>query len=197
MTVNVNDVVRVTAEMSMDYAGEVQNVYYVQLDTGSAVDDEDFMDEVADALEDAYTYLLPHLSPNYNFDTIAFYNVTQDVSMGDIGWPTLTVGTNTSGMTTPQVAAQVDFRASGTNGLGRKYIGGVGEDAVDSGTMTPTFLTALANYAAQLLLSVVIGSSGASFGHLSGTEQVFVQWIEALLATVLATQRRRKAGVGA
>lgn len=192
----VGDVVRVTAKMSYS-GGDIQNVYHVQY-SGSDIDDATFMSGLASAVDTAHGAVNPQISSTVTYDTIAFFNVTQDRPMGEIAWPVQTVGGNSTGEhLPPQTSPVVLFGTYTPKSQGRKYLpmlttnntGNLG--SVDSGV-----LTAMANYAANFIGQVVVGTGYVLFGNYNNTLTRFAPWVTAFVKDVLCTQRRRRASVG-
>lgn len=196
MSLQDNDVIRVTAKMSRASSlGEIQNVYHIRYD-GSSVSYETLWDAVATWLDDAYGNIVDEIHPNVHFDTIEMFNVTQDEPVGEDAWPTLTAGTGASDMLPAQTSPLVLFPTNTARSQGRKFLPPVGEESQSNGVLLAGVLTSMANYAADLLENIPVGVWSAAVGNYNPTLARFAPWISAIVKDVLRTQRRRVAGVG-
>lgn len=198
MTVNPNDILRITAKMSLG-GNDIQNVYHVQNGGMSTIPDATALAGLADWIDDAHVDINPSIASGVSYDTIEVFNVTQDYSLGDTTWTTLAIGGDGGASTVyaPQAAALVKFLTDVARSQGRKYIGGLTEDGVGTaGALEAIVLTRLLNYAGQLLSEPVLSGNQIKVGNWNPTLARFVQWGSALAADYLATQRRRRYGTG-
>jgi hypothetical protein len=155
------------------------------------------MASIAAAIDQAYSRFSTVMSNSLIFDTIEFYNVTQDLPMGEVAWPVQVGGGDATDGLPPQIAAQINFVTGLPRSQGRKYFGCFTEQhSEDDGYVSSSLLAWLALAAADLLLGAVSGGTTWSIGHYKVSTSTFIQWLSAIVPIVFATQRRRKAGVG-
>lgn len=188
-----NDVIKVTATMS--YIGQtIQNVYHFGL--GADQDDGFVIADLADLLEGAYTNLLPNLVDLLDFQSISFYNLTEDQNLGEYAWPSLTDGTATGEGLPTGVAGLVTFPTLAPKTRGRKFIAGISETFQADGVLVGTVLTNLLAFGADLLGVQVGGFGTTGLWGVVNALGTFFALQEALSTNVPAYQRRRKQGVG-
>lgn len=197
MTVVDGDVIQVRAKMSKG-ADDLLNVYHFVASLVDDQDDEDVYDAVAQLLDDAYDYIDTQMNDGYDFDTIEAINLTQDVSLGEEAWPTLTTGADTGDNLPMQNSTVVRFPTATLGSQGRKFLGGFTENFNGgSGTVAAALQATLAQYAAALLTGAVIDASNRLIpGNWNDVLERFAPWISAIVNPVFGTQRRRKVGIG-
>lgn len=198
MTVAPGDVIRVTAVTKWEAVHDVLNVYHVKHNGTTGVEDLDFRLACADSLDDSYAHIVPRQEDNLLYVNIEFYNLTQDVPILPIEWPTLTVG-GVVGQGLPlQSAALVNFRTLAKRSVGRKYIGGFDETFQDfGGNLTAPAVGSMEAYADELLLGFAVDTNGFTYGNYRPATAAFNEWATREVAPIMATQRRRRKGVGA
>lgn len=198
MPATIGDIIRVTAKMSFDDEA-VQNVYHVKMTATTTQTDSQILGDLADWMDDAYTYVYQAMTTALTFDSVNAYNLTQERFMGEVAFPVLTAGTLTASTSLPpQVAPLVRFPTETLRSQGRKFLPAFGEVVSDgtSGWATGT-LTALANFGVTILAGAVGVDWGALPGNWSEAKARWAPWVTALVNTYAATQRRRRKGVGA
>jgi hypothetical protein len=196
MSVVGGDVIRVTCKMSFS-GNDIQNVFHVQYDGVDQLD-IDFMDDMNTAIDTYYQDIRPQISSAVTFDTIAFYNVTQDRPMGEQAWATLVAGGNSTGEhLAPQLAPLCLFGTYTPKSQGRKYLPFLTSNNTSNyGSVDSVVLTAMATWAANFLGSTALTTGQVGFGNYNKNLTRFVYWVSAFTKAYLHTQRRRKAGVG-
>jgi len=197
MTIDPGDFVRVTAKMSYIGVDDIQNVFHTENDGGTSVDESDFMVALAAHLDTAYGYLADIMEDNVLFTEIDAYNITQDAPILPIDWPTLVNG-DVVGETLPlQAAALVSFATRTKNSVGRKYISGVAESMQEAGgQLTTAALALLQDFGDELLLGFTVSTVGFQWGNYRYLDGRFAQWETATPRLIMATQRRRRRGIG-
>jgi len=196
MSVNNDDVLRVTAKMHMGVV-DIQNVFHIQAQGTGTLGDAAAVSAIALRLDDAYANMVAQLSDNLQFDTIEVFNVTQDAPMDEVTWPTLVDGDVVSDQLPTQVAGLVRFTTNVARSQGRKFIGGVIEGDNDANGLPDTdVLTALAAFAADVLTPWLIGSGNFAFGNYNVDLTRFAEWVSPIINTIWSTLRRRRFGVG-
>jgi hypothetical protein len=132
-----------------------------------------------------------------DYETIEFYNLTQDTPMGDEAWPVLTAGGSASDPMPFQTSPLVKFLTSIARSQGRKYLPPITEAFYEgSGFISSAALTAIAAYAAELLTDRVVSGSTLKMGNYNIPLDRFAAWAGAVIDDILKTQRRRVQGVG-
>lgn len=193
----IGDILRVTCKMSWA-ENDIQNVYHGQLDGTVAPDDVDLLDAIYDELDSAYTIIAGNIPAQVSFDTIAVYDLTQDYFIGESPWPVLeTGGGGGSDPLPPQLAPLVLFGTAVLGSQGRKFLPPLEEGANDTdGTPVAVTLAALAQYAVDILAGVNETDYTVKFGNYRELTDTFIQWINAEVRDIWATQRRRYFGRG-
>jgi hypothetical protein len=196
MAVNDGDIIRVTCKMRFS-GNDIQNVFHVQYD-GVPQLDVDFMDDVNTAMDTYYQDINPQISAGVYYDTIAFFNITQDRPMGEQAWASLVQGSNNTGEhIAPQLSPLVLFGTYTTKSQGRKYLPFLTSNNTGNyGSVDTVVLTAMATWAANFLGSTALTTGQIGFGNYNKNLTRFVYWVSAFTKAYLHTQRRRKAGVG-
>lgn len=199
MTVNNGDVLTVVAVQSTGGVGEVLNTFTVACEMTASELDATVMADIATDLNASFAIIAAHQSVSHGYVRIDYYNVTQDKPMGSALWPTLVSGTDAvSELLPPQMAAQVNFPTGIKRSQGRKYLGGFGEAAqTGGGSLSSAALAACQDFGQQFIAAVPITSGTIRFGHFQTGTTVFRPWTSAIAVPLMATQRRRKLGVGA
>lgn len=191
------DVVRVTAKMSFESTEDILNVYHMKHTGSASATDAAFSTAAATWLEVIYTTILSYLSDEVTFETIEFYNVTQDRPMAEIPWPTLTIGSDAGDALPLQCAALVSLPTGVKRVVGKKYIGGLTEtNSINGGHVSAAAQTALAAFVVQLLNDYVSGTLTLTAGTYNDITAVFRELISGIVDQIFRSQRRRVRGVG-
>lgn len=196
MTVNPDDILRVTARFEM-FEEDVQNVYHVQCGgTGDAADA--VFDAAAVAwLELVYNELDDDISDEMDRLDIVVQNLTEGTPARFLQWTTYPTPADTNTPLPLQCSGLITFPSDVVKSIGRKFIGGWCEsDNDDPGVPTSGVLSALADVAAEILLGFSFATQSAVPGNWNNNTSTFARWMFATIAGFWATQRRRRAGVG-
>lgn len=194
-----NEIARVTVKYSMLGASEPQNVFYMQLASGSISD--------ADALADIDNWVLAGWAGHW--DDYA----SEDASC--LGHDTVimnldgTVKRVLGGDTFVQDGLGVgDVLPAANSGLlvaptalpksrGRKFVPGLGNGAITDGLLESDVLAYLVTLGTYFVNTYINGSNSYTMGILSTVLEQFVPFLLTATTTdVMAYQRRRKPGVG-
>ena len=194
--VNANDIVRVTAQMQSTLEGDVQNVYWVKQQT-AAVDDLVFMTAAALALDTAYDEVDEYMPDTLSFSQVAGYNITQDVPLPTVLWPTLLAGGVDVAHPLPSPLSCLALMRTGQpRSVGRKYIAPFTEDNQQDATWTSAIPSSVLDLLDILLTPWTSGSGTARIGVWSEKLLTWLPIIETAASNIVAYQRRRRKGAG-
>jgi hypothetical protein len=197
MTVQPDDVVRVTCSFVYDDASVIQNVFYYQNMGSSAVDDADVLTDLVGEIDGYYGALTSTWSSRMVPRDLILHNVTQDVPIGSSPWPTLVDGQSALESLPLQCAPLVSFQTGITKAVGRKYLPPVDEaHNAHGGALAAPLLADMLAWAVGVLGGVTIDGQPFYAGHLSDVTQGFVRWLTSEVSTLIRSQRRRVLGVG-
>lgn len=197
MTVSPNDILRVTANMSIIAGGVFQNVYHLIFEGSGPESDSTVADAVAEKLNDAYSFVNAFLTDALTFDDIDVWNVTQDRPMLVVDWPTLVAGLSTEQRLPQQCAELVLFRTATARSQGRKYVPMFTETSSQAGgILTTTAIAGLQNFGNELVLPENAGAGTVQCGNWRYPTGPFSRWTAATVSSLIRTQRRRVIGVG-
>lgn len=197
MTVYGLDILRVTANQVVNSSDAIQNVFYFQMDAGGEESDTDTRNAIAAHLDAAWLNLESKISPQCVFTNIEFYNVTQDVPMLPRAWPTPPVGTAVGAMLPLQTCPLVTFPTLTKRSTGKKYLGGFTISAITvGGQLEAGHIASLGLWKDDIMSTILIDDSVGYIGHLQKSTGNFVIWDQGFVNPIVATQRRRRIGVG-
>lgn len=196
MAQSQDDVLRVTAKMSLGVE-DVQNVYHFIVGGTGTATDAATLTAIANLLDDAYFELQGSTSDEISFDTIEVYNLTQDTWVGELVWPSLTTGGQTGNLMPPQTSMLALFNTDTLRSQGRKFLPPSVIDYVGAdGTPLSGVLGYAANFATELLLGATSGTVTFKPGNFRALLSAFIPWVFATIPDFYATQRRRYYGKG-
>lgn len=197
MTVATGNVVRVDVLGDMDVTNQVVNSYQFRLGgVGSWPDDEVLTDLITllRALYDAAKGLFTAIVV---WRRIRVQNLTTGLLVGERDFVTPVTGTATGDQGAFQSAGLISFKSNIPRVVMRKYLPvsesmQTGDGRLIAGAQT------LMNAFGDTLLSPMFGATGASyfFGYSSPKTAGFVEPLGRQISAVVATQRRRRPGVG-
>lgn len=197
MAISALDIVRITAQMSRLGADDVFNVYNFRVDVPNPGGDDDTMGEIADLLDDIYTFILTDLPDNLLFDSISGINVTKDELLPSKDWPVLTAGTNTADPLPNQIAPCVFWRTLRPKTRSSKFLPFYTEAAnTGNGTILAGAITRMQAYGDALVGSIVEGLTTLTYGAYNAPVARFTPVTQAVVPAFFRTQRRRRLGVG-
>ncbi len=196
MTINENDIMRVTAKQSQ-HGKDVQNVYHAKLVGTGDLTDLEVRQAINTKISVAHAELIAEQSVDLLYASIETWNVTQDRPVGESPWVGISAGTGLSGELPPAVAGMVLFNTLVARSQGRKYIGGLVENAnEDDGTPDSDAILALLAYAGVMLSFSELGTGEMQFGNYRALPLRFATWDSAEASMDWKTQRRRYIGAG-
>lgn len=196
MPVNQDDVLRVTAEMSIDGA-DIQNVLHFRSTNAPIIGDSEALGDIADIMDAIYTLVQSRITEQQDFDQIRVQNVTTDILLGSALWPVINAGTATGDRLPDQSAALVTLPTALSRVRGGVYLGVFSDTTTGSGSdLNAATLTAVTNFAAELLVEHVFGTSSYRYVVFNALLNTFALPVSAIAHSIWRTQRRRRQGVG-
>lgn len=193
--------IRITAGMRLA-ANDVQNVFHYQVaSAGSAINNSDFMDDIAEMMDVLYTTIQPDMTDQLSFDLVTAQVEETGEPMGFANWPVLTVGGDLGNELPEATCALLRVSTGLPKREGRKYFGTFTENNNGSGGVISTALnTAIANFYLLWVQTFVGAAHGVTLQPRIKTVQlgvnVYVPLGDALTNNQWDYQRRRKFGVG-
>ena len=194
MTVPVlqNDIVKITACMTHEDTGDVQNVFWYKQLTGST-DGPTLLSVVAGRFTTAYDYLDDYMPDKISYDLVKGFNITSDLPMADQNWSGLTVGQVDAADPMPSDCCMlVKGRTDGNKVRFRKYLGPFTEADHGNGLWQTSLLAAGASWLSYILTAFASGSGTGQFGVWSDVLETWYPVLSQVVDAVVATQRRRK-----
>lgn len=197
MAVGVLDIVRITANLLLDDTNLVQNVFHFIVDAIPGPDDDGFMDEVDDIMDDLYITINLRVVDRITYDSITGINVTKDELLPSRAWPTLTAGADTDVMIPEMNAGCVFHRTVKPRTRASKFIPPCGETSNDGGALGVTYKTLLQNFGNFLVGDIIEAGTTLRYGAFNRSTSIFTPVVVAVVPARFRTQRRRRIGVGA
>lgn len=194
--VDVGDVLRVTAHMTLGRGQDCENVFYFRQEGLGAATDTQAISDVSQFLDDFYGFFVGDLNVGLTFIDILFFNVTQARPMVSGLWPTQTTGGSGSHALPAGAAALVGLPTGVLRVRGRKYFGGFTENGNDGDTVNAGVQSNIVSASATLLGSFLGASLHAYLPGVLATGGAFWAFSEAVISGLWAYQRRRRFGVG-
>lgn len=197
MTLNVDDVARISAEFTSIQGDDAINVFHITMIDGADIGDQGFMDVVRDRLEVVYADLLDDISQDYSATQITGKVVIGGAQLlPDTAWTAGMTFTNIIDPLPPQIAALIYAGTNKARVQGRKYIFGLTEEDQDGGNWTGTMVTELAKFGAAWIADWIVGGRTFRMGVVGGIPLAFSKFSNAVVQTDSRTQRRRTIGRG-
>ncbi len=205
MAINANDIVRVTLQIVMTDLQTANVVRHYKAISGTAGDAGTILTAIADQMELALNQCAAQISSitdsfgaimwKWNTTLKRFDGVASEATTGFSG-------TNVTDPLPAQMAAQVDLHTDVPRRQGRIYIAGFCEDFVTDGQPTGPAIVQMLLTGLNLALDVVASGITLSPGVFNtDPASPYFESFELLNGTIgaetyMATQRRRKPGVG-
>ena len=196
MAVSVGDVVRITARMLLDGVDDVINVYHFVVDTNTTANDEAFMTEVAQEIQDLYVTINSRVSDRISYESVEGFNVTQTLLLPPRPFPSLSAGAD-AGVMLPEMNAACCFHRTTTPRVrASKFLPPTTESSNDGGALGVTYEALVQNFAAFLLAAVVGPNIALDYIAFNRALSTFVRVSSSVVPSRFRTQRRRRIGVG-
>jgi len=204
MPLNAGDTVRVAIRQRGPQGQDIVNVIHYQADAAIASSDAEIMDAIVATADVAYAYL-NYFTPS----TQRPLDVRADVvklqggqivvvrPLGTRSWGFQYDPKESGNVYAPTIAAGVLLRTLAPRVLGKKFIGALMETHLyDYGHLSPQLMAALAQYAARLLMPILLEGGSLRAGVLSKKIGQFVRFVEYEIKNVPFVLRRRRLGIG-
>lgn len=196
----IGEIIRLVIHYSQPNAGDCQNVFHFLM-TDDEPSDSGLLEGIAtwvtDVWADDWAGIAASVA-NVEYIDVDVVNTLGEV-LRNVGGAVIDVsGESVTQVTSAAVSAYILAYTELPKQRGSKYIPGLSEDAVASGSLNPAVLGVMASLLADFLMDISIPDGGSlTPGVLSKTLGTFVPFLTSGALEVLpAYQRRRKAGVG-
>ena len=204
MPLNAGDVVRVAIRQRGPQGQDIVNVVHYQADAEIGSSDTEIMSAIINTADTAYAFL-NYFTPatqrplDIRADVVKVQGgqivVVRPLGVASWGW---NYNPQESGNPyAPMIAAGVLLRTLAPRVLGKKFIGALMEThLLDHGHLSPQLMAALAQYAARLLMPILLQGGALRAGVLSKKIGQFVRFVEYEIKNVPFVLRRRRLGIG-
>lgn len=196
----VGEIIRLVIHYSQPNAGDCQNVFHFELTDEDATDArvlDDLTDWVTEVWGPDWADIAASVA-NLEYIDVDVVNAAGEV-LRNIGGAIIDIaGDSVTQVTSAAVSAYILAYTTLPKQRGSKYIPGLSEDAVASGTINPAYLGQMAILLADYLADIVVAESARLVaGVLSKKLASFIPFLTSgAIEALPAYQRRRKAGVG-
>lgn len=206
MTIYEGDLIRVTARFKNAVSGDIDNVWFFRVKSGTSDTDANCITDLTGFLDTFYSGLATHISNDQvpydlRFDTVE-WDGTKVVTRRNFGTQTWVLTTNPSygGDSAAQfVSGIMNFRTTFPKVFGRKYLGALGEGDLDAGRMLSGLTSAIASLAAAFVADLVGGTLTYHAGvitYKATLTDYFTDFVGVVVNAVLGAQRRRRINRG-
>jgi len=205
MSVDPNDILKVTMEVTLGDGSIAQNVYHFYAATLGVYGDSTITDAIEDWIETAYNELSADLVDTITQNVCTVQKVVWDGVLGKwvvdalVGYFTPTIVYNNASDPLPnQVSAFATFQTARPKSRGRKFLFPFGEDRQDATILSAPALADMADFAADVLTAIFLGPANNLYpGVVRAAAAEFLGFDVGIVTDLLGTQRRRRPGVGA
>lgn len=205
MTVQPDDVLKVTFEVELHDGTIAQNVHYFHAILIAPMTDAQALIGIELWVEDAYNQLSGSLPASMTQRLCTVQTIDWNAGeskwevTGLIGYFTPTISfVNASDELPNQSSAFATFNTTRPKSRGRKFAMPFGEDTQDGTYLTAAALSDMTDWADEILDNVVFGALEYFVpGIPREAVDVWLDFVGAVVTNVLGSQRRRRPGVGA
>lgn len=198
MIPNLNDIIRVVAVFSRGAGLDIYtNTFHFKVLAAGWAAGLNFMQEIAQYLDDSYFGINTQVAANINYDHIDGQNLTQDVLYPLVPWPSLVTGNNASDMLPLQVTARPYFPTTRPKTRAAICLPPYGEDTTTGGgVLDATAIGVTETWADRFVGNIILPGGTVSYGAYNPEFTRFTPVDSRVLPDRLRTLRRRRAGVG-
>lgn len=200
---DVNEVVRFTANFTLDDGSLTQNVYHAMKIGSVEATNEEVVEAIEDWVEEMYVEIANRTRTGI---TPALSSIDKEVWVTDkwmisenIGVYTPTFTPSDAAVALPnQSSCFVTFKTARPTSIGRKFLFPMTSSNVIGGILTGTLVTSLTAYAAVAVNNFVMDILNELVPGVPRTsENTFLPFTLAVVTNVSGSQRRRRPGTGA
>lgn len=195
MTVFANDVIRITHNMNLIGSGVISNVYHFKNMSGLTLSSNEVLADVEDWLTGLVSELDDFMVAPLYFVDYKVYNVTKDTPVGSGASPGVN-GTVSTDELPSGVAALITLDTGVKKTIGKKFYGGCAEAQTLDGNWTAAMMLILESLMDYLYDTQTLNTHEWLPGSWNNILNTFAPFISAIVRSIPAYQRRRKAGVG-
>jgi hypothetical protein len=196
---NLNDVFRVAVRMIGPSSQDIINVWHCKLISLTSGIDADVVADIVSEISTNYQDLEAAIPNTQTGQEISVQNVTTGQVFGAQAFSPAMNGALTGDTVPATSSSYCYFRTGVPRRVGKKFWGIVTEGHQNNGVVTSTITTALATLAANFIGAWTGGTTGNGYNwgtYNSNLAETFAPFIEAVVAAVQHTQRRRRLGIG-
>jgi hypothetical protein len=199
MPFDTGDFIEVTANMKFG-GKDIQNTFHFIVQTAGSNDQSDQLDDVGECIENIYGPLEAVMPDELTFDSISVYDLTQDAPIGNVAWPTFTVGANLQPPLSPALALVSRLTLGLPRREGRKYWGPWCDSENEAPGVADSGAVGIVQLAAVRFSLAFSAGNGAILRGRVRTNQLGV-FVFAPISSIIVNnewdfQRRRKISVG-
>lgn len=189
--------IRVTAVMTLGFGVTINNVFELKATGNSTGTNGDIMLDLAQWLDDAYTFVVGDLTDQMLFTEVHGMNVTLNEPWPVDAWPVLTHGGTGGEYEATGVSLLLLLRTAFARVVGRKYLGVVAGSAITNGLVAAGVGADMLLFGGALVAGPTMTHGGGSlqYGVFSKTGAFHTVTAFAVSAAA-AYQRRRRPGRG-
>jgi hypothetical protein len=197
MAVAPQDVIRIDVIGDFNGTNALVNSYQFKHTSGTSISDADFLTDLAALLRALYDAMKALWTALVIWRRIRAQNLTTGLLVGELDFSTPVTGTATGDQGAIQSAALVTLKTNVPRVVMRKYLP-ICENGVDGTSRLTSATVTVLNTFGTALLTPQTGLSGHTyvFGFKSPKTSNFEIPLTRATASVVATQRRRRPGVG-
>lgn len=191
------DVFAVTAKMTISgSASDVQNTMHWRQETPGALTDAQVLTDLSTVLDALYTGINLDVSDIQDYVEISVKNVTQNLLLGSIAWPTLVTGGSATDPVAFQVVALLLMKSAVPRVFGRLNLGVFAENDLGGSNWQGTVVTNVLALGAFLLLPFVQVSATWRYVIFNRVLSTVTLPNSTGMTIAARTQRRRSRGIG-
>lgn len=193
----VGDVLRVDVVGDFDTTEDLVNTYQFRCETVVDGSDNTLLEDFRVFFRAQYDLMDALWSANILWRRVRCANITTSTLVGERDFTTPVTGTATGEQGAIQSAILLSLKTNVPRVVMRKYFP-IAESSIDGTSRATTAAQTLTNNFGTLLLTVINAASGNAyrFGYLSPKVAGFVIPQSRQTSPIIATQRRRRPGVG-
>ncbi len=196
MTVNIGDIIRITAHTLLGTVDPFVNTFHCQWVFTDGVTDDFAMDKIAESIDTAYLLINAQVSDLISYVDIQGQNLTKSVLLPTKAWPTLTVGANTGALLPPQTCGYVFYRTTRPKTRASIYFAGFTElSNTVSGNPDAPITAALQAFGDFAVAGFPLVITNLAYGAYNRPLDRFTPVNAAIVSAKWRTQRRRVRGV--